>query len=98
MNKQDVLKIKLLNLVHEIENAKNMVDVGTQEYLIDFESLVKSYYIKRIEQGTFPASKGGLLGTARAISEFDNLNIITALYKAAYDADVYYSDECYDWS
>jgi len=76
----------------------NRYDKGIEEYLIDFESLVRSHYIERIEQGTFPASKGGLLGTARAISEFDNLNIITALYNAAYDADIYYSDECYDWS
>lgn len=34
MNKQDVLKVKLLTLIHEIENAKNMVDAETQKFLI----------------------------------------------------------------
>lgn len=51
-----------------------------------------------IVQGSFPASQGKLLGTGRAISEFDNLNEIVALYDAAYDAYAYYSNECYDWS
>lgn len=62
MNKQDVLKAKLIALIHEIENAKNMVDAGTKEYLNNFESIVTKHLIG-IEQGTFPASKGNLLGT-----------------------------------
>ncbi len=97
MDKQDTLKVKLITLIHEIENAKNMVDAETQEFLINLESLVKKHLIN-VEQGTFPASHGNLLGTTRAISEFNNLLKIDALCDAAYDADVYYSNECYDWS
>lgn len=44
-----------------------------------------------------PASKGGLIGTMRGISEYDSLASIKALYDAASDVDLFYSKECQKW-
>ncbi len=43
---------------------------------------------------TINDSEGASLGVFRAISEFDELAAIDALFNAAYDVDDYYSNNC----
>lgn len=53
--------------------------------------------IKKLQDGTLPPFKGGLIGTMRGISEYDSLASIKELYDAASDVDLFYSKECQKW-
>lgn len=50
-----------------------------------------------IQDETLPASKGGLIGIIRGISEYDSLASIKALYEAAYNVDLFYGRKCIEW-
>ena len=91
-NRQELLK-KLHLLVQEIDKAKEMVDEEKSQYLNNYENRIEAV-IKKLQDGTLPASKGGLIGTMRGISEYDSLASIKALYDAASDVDLFYSKEC----
>ncbi len=65
-------------------------------YLNNYEHGIE-IVIKRLQDGTLPASKGGLIGTMRGISEYDSLSSIKTLYDAASDVDLFYSRECREW-
>lgn len=67
-----------------------------KQYLNNYENRIK-VVIKKLRDGTLPASKGGLIGTMRGISEYDSLASIRALYDAAADVDLFYSKECQEW-
>ena len=95
-NRQELLK-KLHLLVQEIDKAKEMVDEEKSQYLNNYENRIEAL-IKKLQDGTLPASKGGLIGTMRGISEYDSLASIKALYDAASDVDLFYSKECQKWS
>ena len=77
-NRQELLK-KLHLLVQEIDKAKEMVDEEKSQYLNNYENRIEAV-IKKLQDGTLPASKGGLIGTMRGISEYDSLASIKALY------------------
>ena len=94
-NRQELLK-KLHLLVQEIDKAKEMVDEEKSQYLNNYENRIEAV-IKKLQDGTLPASKGGLIGTMRGISEYDSLASIKALYDAASDVDLFYSKECQKW-
>ncbi len=67
-----------------------MVDEEKSQYLNNYENRIEAL-IKKLQDGTLPASKGGLIGTMRGISEYDSLASIKALYDAASDVDLFYS-------
>ena len=94
-NRQELLK-KLHLLVQEIDKAKEMVDEEKSQYLNNYENRIEAV-IKKLQDGTLPASKGGLIGTMRGISEYDSLASIKALYDAASVVDLFYSKECQKW-
>lgn len=95
IKEQELLK-KLHLLVQEIDKAKEMVDEEKSQYLNNYENRIEAV-IKKLQDGTLPASKGGLIGTMRGISEYDSLASIKALYDAASDVDLFYSKECQKW-
>lgn len=96
MDKRQELSKKLNLLIQEIDIAKEMVDEEKKEYLNNYKNRIE-FIIKKLQDGTLPASKGGLIGTMRGISEYDSLASIKALYDAASDADLFYSKECQKW-
>ena len=96
MDKRQELLKKLHLLVQEIDKAKEMVDDEKNQYLNNCENRIEAV-IKKLQDGTLPASKGGLIGTMRGISEYDSLASIKALYDAASDVDLFYSKECQEW-
>ena len=96
IDKRQVLLKKLHLLVQEIDKAKEMVDEEKSQYLNNYENRIE-VVIKKLQDGTLPASKGGLIGTMRGISEYDSLASIKALYDAASDVDLFYSKECHEW-
>ena len=57
-NRQELLK-KLHLLVQEIDKAKEMVDEEKSQYLNNYENRIEAV-IKKLQDGTLPASKGGL--------------------------------------
>ena len=67
-----------------------------KKYLNNYENRIESV-IKKLQDCTLHASKGGLIGTMRGISEYDSLASIKALYDAASDVDLFYSKECQKW-
>ena len=87
---------KLKILVREIDEAKNLVDDEKIRYLNNYKIGIENV-IAKLQNGALPASKGGLLGTMRAISEYDSLAGIKSLYDAAADVDLFYSKYCYEW-
>lgn len=93
--RQELLK-KLYLLVQQIDEAGKAVDDEKNRYLNNYKSGIE-IIIKRLQDGTLPASKGGLIGTMRGISEYDSLASIKALYDAASDVDLFYSRECQEW-
>ena len=93
MDKRQELLKKMDILVQEIDNAKKMVDDEKKQYLNNYGNRIE-VVIKKLRDGTLPASKGGLIGTMRGISEYDSLASIRALYDAAADVDLFYSKEC----
>ncbi len=94
-NRKELLK-KLQILVQEIDKAKNDVDDEKMKYLNNYRSWIENV-IAKLQDGILPASKGGLIGTMRGISEYDSLACIKELYDAASDVDLFYSKECHDW-
>lgn len=96
MDKRQELLKKLYLLVQEIDEAKKMVDDEKNGYLNNYKNGVE-IIIKRLQDGTLPTSKGGLIGTMRGISEYDSLAFIKELYDAASDVDLFYSRECQEW-
>lgn len=96
MDKRQELLKKLYLLVQEIDEAKKIVDDEKNGYLNNYKSGIE-IVIKRLQDGTLPASKGGLIGTMRGISEYDSLASIKELYDAASDVDLFYSKECQEW-
>ena len=94
-NRQELLK-KLHLLVQEIDKAKEMVDEEKSQYLNNYENRIEAV-IKKLQDGTLPASKGGLIGTMRGISEYDTLASIKELYDAASDVDLFCIKECQKW-
>ena len=94
-NRQELLK-KLHLLVQEIDKAKEMVDEEKSQYLNNYENRIEAV-IKKLQDGTLPASKGGLIGTMRGISAPPSLASIKALYDAASDVDLFYSNDCLKW-
>ena len=94
-NRQELLK-KLMILVQEIDEAKNVVDDEKIGYLNNYKIGVENV-IAKLQDGVLPASKGGLIGTMRGISDYDSLACIKKLYDAASDVDLFYSKECYEW-
>ena len=93
MDKRQELLKKMDILVQEIDNAKKIVDYEKIQYLNNYGNRIE-VVIKKLRDGTLPASKGGLIGTMRGISEYDSLASIRALYDAAADVDLFYSKEC----
>ena len=71
-------------------------DDEKNQYLNNYENRIE-VVIKKLREGTLPASKGGLIGTMRGISEYDSLASIKELYDAASDVDLFYSKECQKW-
>lgn len=96
MDKQQELSNKLHQLLQEIHNAKKIVDNEKIQYLNCYEMQVTAI-LNQLQAGRFPASKGGLIGTMRGISEYDDLALIRELYNAAVDVDLFYSKECKQW-
>lgn len=96
MDKRQELLKKLQILVQEIDEAKNVVDDEKIKYLNNYKSGIENV-IAKLQDGILPASKGGLIGTMRGISEYDSLACIKELYDAASDVDLFYSKECHDW-
>lgn len=96
MDKRQELLKKMDILVQEINNAKKIVDDEKKQYLNNYGNRIE-VVIKKLRDGTLPASKGGLIGTMRGISEYDSLASIKALYDAAADVDLFYSKECQEW-
>ena len=96
MDKRQELLKKLHLLVQEIDKAKETVDEEKSQYLNNYENRIEAV-IKKLQDGTLPASKGGFIGTMRGISEYDSLASIKALYDAASDVDLFYSKECQKW-
>ena len=96
MDNRKKLLTKMDKLVQEIDEAIKVVDDDKKEYLNNYKIGIKNV-IKRLQDGTLPASKGGLIGTMRGISEYDSLASIKALYDAASDVDLFYSRECQKW-
>ncbi len=96
MDKREELLKKLYLLIQEINEAKIVVDDEKSRYLNNYENGIE-IVIKRLQDGTLPASKGGLIGAMRGISEYDSLASIKTLYDAASDVDVFYSRECQEW-
>lgn len=96
MDKRQELLKKIQILVQEIDEAKNAVDDEKIKYLNNYKSGIENV-IAKLQDGILPASKGGLIGTMRGISEYDSLACIKELYDAASDVDLFYSKECYDW-
>lgn len=96
MDKRQELLKKLYLLVQEIDEVKKVVDDEKNRYLNNYENGIE-IVIKRLQEGTLPASKGGLIGTMRGISEYDSLASIKTLYDAASDVDLFYSKECQEW-
>lgn len=96
MNKRQELLKKLYLLVQEIDEAKKVVDDEKNRYLNNYKKGIE-IVIKRLQEDTLPASKGGLIGTMRGISEYDSLTSIKSLYDAASDVDLFYSRECQEW-
>ena len=60
MDKRQELLKKLHLLVQEIDKAKEMVDEEKSQYLNNYENRIEAV-IKKLQDGTLPASKGGLL-------------------------------------
>ena len=96
MDKRQELLKKLHLLVQEIDKAKEMVDEEKSQYLNNCENRIEAV-IKKLQDGTLPPFKGGLIGTMRGISEYDSLASIKELYDAASDVDLFYSKECKKW-
>lgn len=96
MDKRQELLKKLDILVQEIDKAKKIVDDEKNQYLDNYENRIE-VVIKKLRDDTLPASKGGLIGTMREISEYDSMATIKALYDAASDVDLFYSKECQKW-
>ena len=96
MDKRQELLNKLDILVREIDKAKKIVDDEKNQYLSNYENRIK-VVIKKMQDGTLPASRGGLIGTMRGISEYDSLASIKTLYDAAADVDLFYSKKCQKW-
>lgn len=96
MDKRQELLNKLDILVREIDKAKKIVDDEKSQYLSNYENRIK-VVIKKLQDGTLPASRGGLIGTMRGISEYDSLASIKTLYDAAADVDLFYSKKCQKW-
>lgn len=96
MDKSQELLNKLDILVREIDKAKKIVDDEKNQYLSNYENRIK-VVIKKLQDGTLPASRGGLIGTMRGISEYDSLASIKTLYDAAADVDLFYSKKCQKW-
>lgn len=94
-NRKELLK-RLNILMQEIDKAKKIVDDEKKQYLNNYENRIE-VIIKKLQDGTLPASKGGLIGTMRGISEYDSLASIKALYDAASDVDLFYSRKCQQW-
>ena len=69
-----------------------MIDEEKSQYLNNYENRIEAI-IRKLQDGTLPASKGGLIGTMRGISEYDSLASIKALYDAASDVDLFYRKE-----
>lgn len=87
---------KINFLLVEIVKAKEIVDESKKAYLDNYKKGIENI-VKQLENDTLPASNGGVMGVMRGISEYDSLAIITPLYDAAYDVDLYYSNECKEW-
>ena len=96
MDKRQELLKKMNILVREIDKAKKIVDDEKNQYLNNYENRIE-VVIKKLREGTLHASKGGLIGTMRGISEYDSLASIKELYDAASDVDLFYSKECQKW-
>lgn len=96
MDKRQELLKKLYLLVQEIDEAKKIVDDEKNRYLNNYENGIE-IVIKKLQDGTLPESKGGLIGAMRGISEYDSLASIKALYDAASNVDLFYSRECQKW-
>ena len=96
MDKRQELLKKLDILVQEIDKAKKIVDNEKKQYLNNYENRIE-VIIKKLQDGTLPPSKGGLICTMREISEYDSLASIKELYDAASDVDLFYSKECQKW-
>ena len=79
-----------------IKSASSALVDEKNQYLDNYENRIE-VVIKKLRDDTLPASKGGLIGTMREISEYDSLATIKALYDAASDVDLFYSKECQKW-
>lgn len=96
MDKRQELLKKLKILIKEIDEAMHVVDDEKIKYLGSYKSTMESV-IAKLQDGILPASRGGLIGAMRGISEYDSLASIKALYDAASDVDLFYSKECQEW-
>lgn len=83
-------------LLLEIDEAQKRVNEEKVNYLSNYRNSVENV-MQRLRDGKLPASKGGLIGTMRGVSEYDSLASIKKLYDAACDVDLFYSRECKEW-
>ena len=89
--------IGVLKMIDGGEEDEKIIAIPVNDpYLNNYKNRIKAV-IKKLQDGTLPASKGGLIGTMRGISEYDSLASIKALYDAASDVDLFYSKECQKW-
>lgn len=96
VNKKEKMLEKLYHLVQEINDVQRILNEEKKQYLKNYQTYVE-LIITRLQNDTLPSSKGGLIGTMRGISEYDDLANIDSLYDAAYEVDLFYSEECQEW-
>lgn len=96
MDKRQELMKKMSILLQEIDKAKLQVSVEKISYLDRYKDWIEGV-MQKLQNGTLSESKGGLIGSMRGISEYDELSSIKELYYAAADVDIFYSEECKEW-
>lgn len=96
MDKKEELMKKMVTLLQEIEEAVKIVDDRKVVYLAKYKKNLENV-MTRLQNGELRESKGGTLGMMRGISEYDSLSSIKALYDAAAEVDLFYSQKCKEW-
>ena len=89
MDKRQELMQRLYILVQEIDETEKIVDDRLVAYLNNYKKGVENI-IKKLQKGELPASKGGLIGTMRGISEYDTLSSIKTFENYRSKAKVFY--------
>lgn len=96
MDKRRELMKKMSILLQEVDKAKLRVSAEKVNYLDRYKDGIERV-MRKLQNDTLSESKGGLIGSMRGISEYDDLASIKELYDAAVDVDLFYSEECKEW-